>query len=364
MNRRRKAKEVVCRVVAEMLEHRVLLAGTGLAGAYFNNINLTGTAAATRIDKTVDFAWSGAPGVGGLGADNFSVRWSGQVLPKYTGTYTFITRSDDGVRLFVNGTKVIDNWTKHAPTDNIGTAILTAGSKANIVMEFFEATGGATAKLQWKSKSQVQEVIPESALSNDVVVNPPPPPPPSGGGSGNGLLGTYFDNQDFTAQKFTRTDETVNFNWGANSPAGSIQADTFSVRWTGQVQPEFTGNYTFYTKSDDGAKLTVNGQVLINKLIPQGATEYFGVIGLTAGQKNNIQLEYFDRICGASASLSWSSASTAKQIIPKGRLFSTTVVQPPPNPTAPATPGGVSATAPNTNQITISWSDVANETGY
>src|SRR5690348_8381210 len=105
----------------EGLEGRVLLAGSGLAGAYFNNANLSGSPVATRIDKTVNFAWSGSPGVSGIGADNFSVRWTWQVNPRYTGAYTFLTNSDDGVRLWVNGTKIIDNWTRHAPTLNSGT---------------------------------------------------------------------------------------------------------------------------------------------------------------------------------------------------------------------------------------------------
>ena len=123
-----------------------MLAGSGLAGAYFNNANLSGSPVATRIDKTVNFAWSGSPGVSGVGADNFSVRWTGQVSPKYTGLYTFLTRSDDGVRLFVNGQRIIDNWTRHAETLNTGTVTLTAGQKANVTMEFFESqkqvTGG------------------------------------------------------------------------------------------------------------------------------------------------------------------------------------------------------------------------------
>src|SRR3954469_12832197 len=79
----------------EALEGRVLLAGSGLAGAYFNNATLSGSALATRVDKTVNFNWSGSPGVSGIGADNFSVRWTGQVLPRYTGAYTFLTNSDD-----------------------------------------------------------------------------------------------------------------------------------------------------------------------------------------------------------------------------------------------------------------------------
>src|SRR5258706_1567216 len=169
--------ERACRFAVEGLEDPVLLSSTGLAGAYFNNPTLTGNPVATRIDKTVNFVWSGSPGVTGVGADNFSVRWTGQVKPLYTGLYYFTTRSDDGVRLFVNGQKIIDNWTKHASVLNSGSVTLTAGQKANITMEFFDASGGATAQLYWQSKSQAQQIVPESALSTDYV--PPAPPPPT-----------------------------------------------------------------------------------------------------------------------------------------------------------------------------------------
>lgn len=54
--------------------------------------------------------------------------------------------------------------------------------------------------------------------------------------SGNGLKGEYYDNKDFTNLKLTRIDAGVNFDWGSGSPATSVGADTFSVRWTGQVQ--------------------------------------------------------------------------------------------------------------------------------
>ena len=76
--------------------------------------------------------------------------------------------------------------------------------------------------------------------------------------TGTGLAATYYDNADFTGTTVARTDPTVNFDWGVGSPAPAIGVDTFSARWTGQVQPQFTETYTFYTQSDDGVRLWVN----------------------------------------------------------------------------------------------------------
>jgi RHS repeat-associated protein len=144
---------------------RTLAAGTGLKGYYFNNTSLTGSAVLTRIDPTVDFAWgSGSPGAP-VTTDTFSVHWNGEVVPQFTETYTFYTLSDDGIRLWVNGTQVINNWTNHGPTLNSSAGIaLTAGQHYSLVLEYYENTGGADSHLYWSSPSTPKQVIPQTQL--------------------------------------------------------------------------------------------------------------------------------------------------------------------------------------------------------
>jgi hypothetical protein len=151
--------------------------------------------------------------------------------------------------------------------------------------------------------------------------------PPNG--TGTGLTGQYYDNMDFTNAKVTRTDGTVNFNWASGSPDASIGADTFSVRWSGKVEPKYTQAYTFYTTTDDGIRLWVNNQLLIDKWVDQGPTEWSGTISLTAGQKYDIRMDYYENGFGAEASLSWSSASQPKQILPQMQLYPASVTPPP-----------------------------------
>ena len=114
---------------------------------------------------------------------------------------------------------------------------------------------------------------------------------PSGG---NGLTGRYFDNVNFTNLALTRVDPTVNFNWGSGSFEPGFVGNTFSVRWTGQVQPQFSQTYTFTTVSDDGVRLWVNGQLLINNWTDHAATENSGTITLVAGRRYDIRMEYFE----------------------------------------------------------------------
>jgi hypothetical protein len=140
-------------------------------------------------------------------------------------------------------------------------------------------------------------------------------------GSGTGLTGRYYDNKDFTALRVTRTDPTVNFSWGSGAPASGMGADTFSVSWTGSVQAAASGTATFYTVSDDGIRLWVNGQLVINNWTLHAPTENSGSIVLTAGQKYALKLEYYEHTGGATAQLLWSGPGFAKQVVLQSRLF-------------------------------------------
>jgi hypothetical protein len=161
---------------------------TGLKAEYFNNKDLSGTPSLTRTDATVNFDWgSGNPG-SPINSDNFSVKWSGQIQPSYSENYTFKTRSDDGIRLWINGTRIINNWTDHSVTSNTGTINLTAGVKYNIVLEYYENGGSAVAQLYWSSRSQEEQIVPQSQLfsesgkctsfsSEPIVINSQPATP-------------------------------------------------------------------------------------------------------------------------------------------------------------------------------------------
>lgn len=145
----------------------------------------------------------------------------------------------------------------------------------------------------------------------------------SGGGNGDGLAATYYDNKNLTGATYTRVDPIINFNWGNGAPAPGIGADAFSVRWTGFVQPLYSQAYTFYTKSDDGVRLWVNNQQIINNWTDHSLTENASSsISLQAGQQYAITMEFYDSSLSAVAELLWSSSSQAKVHIPTSQLFS------------------------------------------
>ena len=146
--------------------------------------------------------------------------------------------------------------------------------------------------------------------------------PSNNNGTGNGLRGEYFNNIDFTDSALIRTDSTVNFNWGSGSPDAAIASNTFSTRWTGQIESRYTETYTFRTTTDDGVRLWVNDRLIIDAFIDQAPTSYEGTIDLVAGEKTDIRLEYYENGGGAVARLFWSSDSQDLEIVPQSQLYS------------------------------------------
>ncbi len=153
-------------------------------------------------------------------------------------------------------------------------------------------------------------------------------------GTGTGLKGSYYSNQVKTFNDpatLVRTDPTVNFNWGTGSPAASISVDSFTVRWTGAVQPPLSDVYTFYTTADDGVRLWINNQLIVDDWVDQSATERSGSINLVGQQRYNIRMEYYENGGNASATLVWSTPSMNKVIIPQIQMYP--VTNPPPTVT-------------------------------
>lgn len=289
----------------------------GLKGEYFNSKDLTNYTT-FRIDNSVDFNWGGnKKPIVGLNHDYFSVRWSGYVVPSYNEIYTFTTKSDDGVRLYINGNLLINDWNTHGEKGNSAAVQLVAGQPYNIVLEYFQYNGPASVKLYWSSFSQKTEIIPRSHLYTPAIQTPPK-------GNGTGLLGSYYDDANFNAFKIEKIDKTINYEWN-NSSLGTH--NPFSIRWVGKIQPLYSDLYTFRTVSDDGIRLWINGQLIIDNWRDGSEMEAKGAIQLQAGQLYDIKVEYYENNkWPAMVKLYWSSTNQPLEIVPQSQLY------PPPPP--------------------------------
>ncbi len=122
--------------------------GHGLRGEYFKDKNLA-RFAFSRVDKKINFNWNQNSPQKNFSADIFSVRWAGGIYIPEKDTYEFVTISDDGVRLWIDDVKIIDNWAPHSETTDRGSIALESGLH-RIRLEYFEAASGATIRLLWK----------------------------------------------------------------------------------------------------------------------------------------------------------------------------------------------------------------------
>ncbi len=134
-------------------------------------------------------------------------------------------------------------------------------------------------------------------------------------------LALYKNYPEGGYRKLTRVDPVVDFTWTDGSPMASVPVDFFSVRWTGKVTPRYTETYFFHTFSDDGVRLWVNNQLVLNNWTLHGTVEDTSIgIPLEANKEYDIRLEFFEHGGHATARLLWSSSRQNKEVIPSSQL--------------------------------------------
>jgi MSHA biogenesis protein MshQ len=142
----------------------------------------------------------------------------------------------------------------------------------------------------------------------------------------DGLLGTYYDQNNiprayFTGNTLERFDRQVNFNWGGGRPVVGFGTNDFSVVWEGRIEINRTGAYRFSTLSDDGVRLSINGEIIIDNFTDHAPYRDTGrPINLRAGEFYDIQMEFYELGGGAVAQLEWDGPGFSRQVIPASQL--------------------------------------------
>jgi len=210
--------------------------GGGVRGDYYKGENFN-TFVLSRTDPEINFNWPDGTAPDPLvGDDNFSVRWTGEIEAAFTETYTFYTNSDDGVRLWVDGKQLVDNWTNHTNMENSGVIDLVAGQVYSLQMELYENTGPAVAELRWSSAHTPKEIVPQAALTPPIKASNPKP-----------------------ASRATGTSLTPVLTWSAGDNAASHEVyfgtDEVAVTNATQGAPEYVGTQALGNESYDPGKL-------------------------------------------------------------------------------------------------------------
>jgi hypothetical protein len=223
-------------------------------------------------------------------------------------------------------------WTVYPSTDRLG--ILRAVDATNVSRELWNSDMnglrdqlGKIAKFNPPTIANGKVYV--GTFSDELVVygllplpaTPLPDNAPIPAANGTGLQAEYFTDAALSAKGISRIDKNIDFDWKELPPDPSLLADNFSARWVGEIMPLTTGYYTFYIRADAAARLWVNNIAIIEHWIPEGNTEFSGVIFLQAGQKAPIKLEFFEDTGDASISLKWSGPQVPKSIVPQSQLF-------------------------------------------
>jgi LysM repeat protein len=259
------------------------------SGEYFDNISLTSPPYVTRQDEAINFNWGYGPPAGGMPTNNFSVRWTGQ-FDFGEGTYRFYARVDDGVRVYIDGVMVIDSWRDGGVRTLSADRALQAGTHT-IQVDYYDRIQIARIHFWYRQLSGPK---------------PTPTPGPSGPTSAptNTFYAEYYNGEGLSGSPVaTRNDDWIGFDWGVGSPMPQVWTDHFSIRWTRTVQLQ-SGTYNFCTTTDDGVRLWVDNNLLINEWHGNNSISYCSPYSATAGN-HTLKVEYYEHQGNALAYVWW-----------------------------------------------------------
>ena len=155
-----------------------------------------------------------------------------------------------------------------------------------------------------------------TTVAPTTTTSPPTTQPPADGGSG--LKAEYFDNADLTGKTHVRTEPRVYLDY-EHAPFEDFGPDEWSVRWTGRVRVDTEGAYTFTTTTDDGARLWVDGKLVIDDWAGHPIKDTAGKLTLTKGW-HELRLEYVEQAGIAFAKLSWQGPNRVREVVPTEHL--------------------------------------------
>ena len=231
----------------EPLEGRTMLAGgRGFTAYYFAGTDFA-QRKTLREDSQINFDWRHTSDPA-LTQGGFGAHYAARVMPKYSETYSFYTRSTGGARVWVDDKLIINDWATHGLKDNVGTIPLLAGVRYDIRVEYFDTSGAPQLELHWRSRRQAREVIPSNRLFAGAVDATPPTAPSKlrttyvtdtaykfiWSGATDGAPGGIVYDVYTGRTRMGATTET-SFTRGGRNPLNSYPVSVRAVDWAGNV---------------------------------------------------------------------------------------------------------------------------------
>ncbi len=234
---------------------------TDWRGEYFDNRDLQGEPVLVRNDAKIDFDWSGNSPDPTVPGENFSVRWTiSRDMP--AGTYRFSIWVDDGVRLWVDDSLVVDDW-RDGVARNVTADVNWTQGVHSARVEYFQGGDAALIHMNVGYLDQFPDWKSE-----------------------------YFDNPDVAGDPVLLRNETnISYNWGTGSPAPGVPADNFSVRWSRRTFFE-EGEYTVWVDVAGGVRVWIDGVLLIDSWTSEPLRALSAEAGKISEGDHDIRVDY------------------------------------------------------------------------
>ncbi|HCU07399.1 MAG TPA: hypothetical protein DF480_00245 [Clostridiales bacterium] len=302
----------------------------GLLGEYYDESNLQNESALRmrRIDPRIAFNFGYEPPDEVIEPEDYSIRWTGYIRPTISGSYSFNTYSDDGVRVSVNDTMVIDNWgfLSLAYSESDAPIYLQAGTYYPITVEYQQKPLYAAVFLFWEAESVPMGLVPEANLfvQQDVYTSYATPQYYNLlQKTGTGLQTAFHEvdwNGDIAAEAAHTTVAAIDYDWGMDAPEG-IATDRFYGEMDGYVEAKFTEDTTLVFTVDDALKVWLNDVLVIDTWTWNSKEAYEYTFSAEVGVKYKLHIEYMEMGIAASITMGWHGEALGSEIIPARYLY-------------------------------------------
>ncbi len=245
---------------------------------YYANANLSGEPVLVRGDQEVRFNWGSAAPAPVLPNDDFSVRWQ-RTVAFDAGLYRFIVEADDGLRLYVDETLILESWRVGSRRTLEIDYPMVAGEH-QIRLEYFEAQGEALVNLRWTQRDF-------------------------------GWFGSYYNSRDLGSDPvLQRYDTNIDFDWGTGSPDDRVNADGFSARWLRRLQLD-GGVYRFSARADDGVRVWINDDLILDGWQSPAPEQLFTTEVHLGGGEYTLRVDYQENQGDAQVQVTWDAVPAA-----------------------------------------------------
>ncbi len=297
----------------------------GILGEYYDEAELQNSSALRlrRIDPSVNFNFGYDSPDSSMEPETFSIRWTGYIKPSVSGNYTFKTYSDDGVRVFIDGDSIINNWGHLSLAFSVSDTpvYLEAGTYYPITVEYQQLPLYAGVFLFWQSESVPMSLIPEAnyyvleetynSYSTAQYYNPLDR-------SGEGFQSVFYEvdqNENISSTPGHETIGQVYYDWGVDAPSG-ISTDAFYGEINGYLETKFTEDLTLVFSVDDSIKVWLDDVLVINEWGWNSRENFTYTFSAVAGQRYKIYIEYMERGIGAALSMGWEGQALGSEVVP------------------------------------------------